>query len=84
MSLTPQTIRRHNKHDKLGVTIRLSGTARSSQYDRCAIQQPGDLIVLDSDKPALFEYLEETGSIYIELPRRAVESVLGAALSTQV
>ncbi|KMO11432.1 helix-turn-helix domain-containing protein [Methylobacterium platani] len=79
VSLTPQTIRRHNKHDKLGVTIRLSGTARSSQYDRCAIQQPGDLIVLDSDKPALFEYLEETGSIYIELPRRAVESVLGAA-----
>jgi AraC family transcriptional regulator, positive regulator of tynA and feaB len=79
VDITPQTIRRHDKHDKLSVIIRLSGTAHSSQYDRAVVQQPGDLIVFDSNKPLTFEYPDSTSSLFIELPREQLESALGAA-----
>ncbi|AWN45492.1 AraC family transcriptional regulator [Methylobacterium terrae] len=76
---TPSTIRRHDKHDKLSVIIRLSGTAHSRQYDRAVVQQPGDLVVFDSNKPLAFEYPASTSSLFIEIPRELLEGPLGAA-----
>ncbi|KMO13938.1 helix-turn-helix domain-containing protein [Methylobacterium platani] len=76
---TPQTIRRHDKHDKLSVVIRLSGMARSSQYDRAVVQQPGDITVIDSNKPVRLEYPDPTSSLFIELPREQLEGALGSA-----
>ncbi len=77
--ITPQTIRRHSKQDKLSVVIRLSGTANSNQYDRAVVQQPGDLIVLDSNKPVTLEYPDPTSSLFIELPREQLEGALGSS-----
>ncbi|MGX7705448.1 helix-turn-helix domain-containing protein [Methylobacterium sp. Gmos1] len=76
---TPQTIRRHDKHDTLAVVIRLSGTARSSQYDRAVLQQPGEIMILDSNRPARLEYPDPTSSLLIELPRERLEGALGSA-----
>lgn len=76
ISTTPQTIRRH---DKLSVIIRLSGTARISQYDRAVVQRPGDITVIDSNKPVHLEYPDPTSSLSIELPRERLEGALGAA-----
>ncbi|KMO21036.1 helix-turn-helix domain-containing protein [Methylobacterium indicum] len=77
--ITPQTIRRHSKQDKLSVVLRLSGTARSDQYDRAVVQRPGDLVVLDSNKPVTLEYPDPTSSLFIELPREQLEGALGSA-----
>lgn len=78
---TPQTIRQHDKQDFLSIVLRLSGTARSKQYDRAVIQQPGDIILFDSARPVEFEYPDDTSSLFIELPRSSVEAMLGDAAS---
>ncbi|AWN45491.1 AraC family transcriptional regulator [Methylobacterium terrae] len=76
---TPLTIRRHCKQGTLAVVIRLSGTAHSRQYDRAAVQQPGDLTVFDRNRPLIYEYPGPTSSLLIELPRERLEGPLGAA-----
>ncbi|TNC14143.1 helix-turn-helix domain-containing protein [Methylobacterium terricola] len=79
VDMTPQTIRRHTKQDTLAIILRLSGSARSRQYDRTVVQQPGDITVFDRNKPLSYEFPDPTSSLLIELPRERLESVLGGA-----
>lgn len=79
IKITPQTIRQHDKQDFLSIVLRVSGTARSAQYDRSIIQRPGDIVLFDSARPVDFEYPDDTQSIFIELPRKPIEAMLGSA-----
>lgn len=74
---TPDTIRRHGKYETLNVAITLKGRVFSAQDDRTAIQNPGDIVVMDR-RPATMASDVDTQTLFVELPRAALERALGS------
>ncbi|APT33594.1 MULTISPECIES: helix-turn-helix domain-containing protein [Methylobacterium] len=74
---TPDTIRRHGKYETLNVAITLKGRVFSAQDDRTAIQNPGDIVVMDR-RPAVMGSDGDTQTLFIEMPRACLERALGS------
>jgi AraC family transcriptional regulator, positive regulator of tynA and feaB len=74
---TPDTIRRHGKHETLNVAIVLQGRISSAQDDRTSIQGPGDLVVLDR-RPTVMSAEADSRTLFIEVPRERLERALGS------
>jgi len=74
---TPRTIRCHDKHETLTVTIMLSGTLACTQGGRESVQRAGELVVLDR-KPTVMETRSHSQSLVLELPRDRLERMLGS------
>jgi AraC family transcriptional activator of tynA and feaB len=75
---TPEMIRRHDKHEKILVVIMLSGTQACTQMGREAVQQPGELVVLDQ-APTIMQTEALSRSLVLEIPRERLERMLGPA-----
>ena len=73
---TPNTIRRHNKHETVSVTVMLSGRLTCAQCGREAVQQAGELVVLDR-KPTIMATTGKSQSLVLEISRARLERVLG-------
>ncbi|MEE7451203.1 AraC family transcriptional regulator [Methylobacterium radiotolerans] len=74
---TPDTIRRHGKHETLNVAFTLQGRVFSAQDDRTAIQNPGDIVVMDR-RPATMASDVDTQTLFVEVPRESLERALGS------
>lgn len=77
--VTPSTILRHAKHDKLALFVMLDGTNTAVQDGRESVQRAGDIAIYESILPAIAEYSDSTSFLYIEVPRRPLENALGPA-----
>ncbi len=75
---TPDTIRRHAKHDTLSVAIKLEGVSSVTQDGRHAVQRPGDLVVIER-RPTVLHSSVGSCSYLLEVPRRRLEGALGSA-----
>lgn len=75
---TPGSIRRLKKEGGVSVTFKLAGLSTTQQDDRDSAQRPGDLYVLDH-RPAVMTSSMGSQSLFLELPRERLESVLGSA-----
>lgn len=73
---TPRTIRRHDKHDTVSVTLKLAGVSTSAQDGRESVQGVGDLVVLDR-RPAILSSSDRSRSLFLEVPRARMETALG-------
>ena len=74
---TPDTIRRHAKHDTLSLAIKLGGVSSVAQDGRQAVQRPGDIVLIER-RPAVLRSSPGSRSYLLELPRRRIEGVLGS------
>lgn len=77
---TPATIRRHDKHDTLTVTIKLAGVSTTAQDDRDSVQRRGDIVVVDR-RPTVLSSSAGSRSYLLEVPRARLEDALGCARS---
>lgn len=75
---TAASIRKSTRPPGLGVIVRLSGQTVLQQDDREAILKPGDLVVVDR-RPTVHVSNGATESLFLDLPRERLESVLGPA-----
>lgn len=75
---TPETIRRHDKHDTLTVSIVLNGVVTSLQNDRHAVQGAGEIVVLDR-RPTVMATRAESRTLLLEISRAKLEGLLGPA-----
>ncbi|MDQ0543270.1 AraC-like DNA-binding protein [Methylobacterium brachiatum] len=75
---TPNTIRRHNKHDTVSVTVMLSGRLNCTHYGRESVQHAGEFVVLDR-KPTIMATVEKSQSLVLEVSRARLERSLGPA-----
>jgi len=75
---TPDTIRRHDKHDSLTVAIVLDGVVTSIQNDREAVQGAGEIVVLDR-RPTIMATNAYSRSLVMEISRAKLEGLLGPA-----
>ncbi|MCB4803143.1 helix-turn-helix domain-containing protein [Methylobacterium brachiatum] len=71
-------IQRRGQDGTLIVTFQLAGVLTSLQDDRSSVQRAGDLVVLDH-RPGVLTTSAGHQSLYLELPRERLESVLGSA-----
>lgn len=69
-------VRRAGRDDTVIVTFQLAGVLRCLQDDRSSVQRPGDLVVL-GHRPGVLTTSTGHQSLYLELPRERLESVLG-------
>jgi AraC-like DNA-binding protein len=74
---TPDTIRRHNKHDTLTVGFVLNGEVTSLQGDRQAVQRAGEIVVLDRI-PTVMATRADSSSLILEIPRDRLQGMLGS------
>lgn len=74
--VTPDTIRRHTKHDTLSVVIKLEGVSSVTQDGRHSVQRPGDIVVIER-RPSVLLSNDGSRSYLLELPRRRLEEALG-------
>ncbi|TXN73838.1 helix-turn-helix domain-containing protein [Methylobacterium sp. WL18] len=70
-------IRRNGKDGTVVVIFKLAGTSMRSQDDRSSVQRPGEFVVIDH-RPAAHESGTDSQSMFLELPRERLESVLGS------
>ncbi|SFL26371.1 helix-turn-helix domain-containing protein [Methylobacterium pseudosasicola] len=70
-------IQRNGKGDTVVVIFKLAGVSTRSQDDRSSAQRPGDFVVIDH-RPAAHESSVGSQSMFLELPRERLESVLGS------
>jgi AraC family transcriptional regulator, positive regulator of tynA and feaB len=75
-AVTPAMIRRFDKGDTLVVVFKLAGVLATQQDERSCLQRQGDLFVLDH-RPAVLTSGAGSQSMFLELPRTRLESVLG-------
>lgn len=65
--------------DDLILCVRLSGRSTYSQGDRSIIVEPGTLLLQDTGRPMKVEFLMQTTSIFISIPRATLQARMGAA-----
>lgn len=65
--------------DDLLLCIRFEGRSRFSQGDRTIIMEPGTVVFHDAARPLKIDFLEQTRSLVIAVPRHLIESRIGAA-----
>lgn len=75
---TPNTIRRHAKHDTITVGIVQSGIVTSTQGGREAVQKAGEIVILDR-KPTVMSTIFDSRCLILEIPRAPLEKILGPA-----
>ncbi|MHB2210485.1 AraC-like ligand-binding domain-containing protein [Methylobacterium sp. CM6257] len=73
---TPDAVQRHDRSGMVVVIFKLAGASTSVQDGRSSTQQPGDIVVLDH-RPAVLTTSAGSRSLFLELPRERLESVLG-------
>ncbi|MCJ2087387.1 helix-turn-helix domain-containing protein [Methylobacterium sp. E-005] len=76
--VTPELLQRLRKGDTLVVLFKLAGTLTVQQSGRIAEQQAGDFVVIDH-RPAILTSGPGSQSLFLELPRERLESLLGPA-----
>lgn len=76
--VTPDLLRRLKKGDTLVVLFKLAGTLTVQQEERTTQQRAGDLVVIDH-RPAILISGPGSQSLFLELPRERLESLLGPA-----
>lgn len=76
--VTPDLLRRLKKGDTLVVLFKLAGTLTVQQEERTTQQRAGDLVVIDH-RPAILTSGPGSQSLFLELPRERLESLLGPA-----
>jgi AraC family transcriptional regulator, positive regulator of tynA and feaB len=74
--ITRGALRRCRANGRLVVLFKLAGVSTSMQDDRSSVQRPGDLSVLDQ-RPAVLTSSVNSQSMFLDLPRERLESVLG-------
>lgn len=65
--------------DDLLLCIRLEGRSRFSQGDRMLVMEPGTVMFHDSARPLKIDFLDQTRSLVVSIPRHLMESRIGAA-----
>ncbi len=70
-------IRRNGKDGTVVVIFKVAGTSKRSQDGRSSVQRPGEVVVIDH-RPAAHESSTDSQSLFLELPRERLESVLGS------
>ena len=73
---TPTTLRRRRSEGMVCVAFVIAGGTTSLQDDRCSVQGPGDIVVLDQ-RPGVVASDADSQYLFFELPRSRLESVLG-------
>ncbi len=73
---TPDLIRRNGKEGTFVVIFKLAGVSKRSQDDRSSVQRAGDFVLLDH-RPAAHKSSTGSQTLFMELPRKRLESVLG-------
>jgi AraC family transcriptional regulator, positive regulator of tynA and feaB len=74
----------HSDCDDFLLCSQLSGRAVFSQDDRQAVTERGAFVLLDPRRPFGVSYQGRTRSVSLKIPRRALESRLGAAAALTV
>jgi AraC family transcriptional regulator, positive regulator of tynA and feaB len=71
--------------DDLILCVRLSGSSHFTQGDREIVVDPGTLLLQDAGRPLKVNFLEQTTSIFVSIPRKAMQARIGnAALANSV
>lgn len=79
-STTPKTLRNENhKTDHLFISMVLTGTVCSEQYDRSSTDEAGDFAIRDTNTPWTIEHDGYSEVLAISIPRERLESILGSA-----
>jgi AraC-like DNA-binding protein len=65
--------------DDLLLTIRLEGRSTFTQGDRAVAMEPGTVMFHDASRPLRFDFLDQTRSYVVSIPRRLVQSRMGDA-----
>ena len=65
--------------DDLILCVRLSGRSLFKQGDREVVVDPGTVMLQDSGRPMEVEFLELTKSIFVNVPRAALQARMGDA-----
>ncbi|MCJ2139292.1 helix-turn-helix domain-containing protein [Methylobacterium sp. E-066] len=73
---TPQAARQHDRAGMAVVLFKLAGASSCLQDGRDSVQRPGDIVVLDH-RPAVVTTGPGSQSLFLELPRERLESMLG-------
>ena len=73
---TPSTLRRRRSDGMVCVAFALAGRTTSLQDDRCSVQGPGDIVVLDQ-RPGVVASDANSEYLFLELPRACLESAVG-------
>jgi AraC-like DNA-binding protein len=70
--------------DNYIVSLRLEGRSLFTQDDRTVVVAPGTVLLHDVGKPLALEFLEQTRSIHVSIPRRLVQSRIASPDSVMV
>ena len=73
---TPNAARQHDRAGMAAVVFKLAGQAACSQDGRESVQRAGDIVVMDH-RPAEVTTGAGSQSVFLELPRERLESMLG-------
>lgn len=73
----------HDGIDDLILCIRLAGRSTFSQADREVVVEPGTLLLQDAGRPMKVDFLEQTASIFVTIPRRLVLARIDNAAATR-
>ena len=78
-STTPQTLRHENhKTDQLFMSMVLSGSVRSEQYDSSSTDRAGDFAIRDTNTPWTIEHSGYSEVLAIQIPRAWLEGMMGS------
>jgi AraC family transcriptional activator of tynA and feaB len=76
--VTSDMVRRNGQDGTLFVTFQLAGVLKSIRDDQSTVQRQGDLVVFQY-RPGVLATSPGCQSLYVELPRERLESMLGPA-----
>lgn len=67
----------HDGVDPLFLCVPLSGRSVVSQGDREVVVDPGSLVLIDASRPMKHNFLTQTASIFVTIPRNALQARIG-------